>query len=91
MQNEYLSALCVKISTKAEFSACVSSYCNTRAVGYLLCLCELACVAVLWFHFVLAEAGSVSAPCKLKSRFMVVVQFQACWFISRDMLLQIKH
>lgn len=41
----------VNLSTKAEFWACVSSRFNTRVVSDLLCLCELACVAVWWFSF----------------------------------------
>lgn len=54
------------------FSASVFLPCRNRVLSYSLCLCELACAAVLCFHFVLADAGKVSAPYKLKSRFMVV-------------------
>lgn len=74
MQNVTTYQLCLCKSQEAQNSQAVFHHILIPGPSVTYCACvKLACVAVLWFHFVLAEAGSVSAPCKLKSRIMVVV------------------
>lgn len=64
------------MSTKAGFLQLVLHYFLIHGLSVTVLVWTSMCCCFLWFHFVLADAGNVSAPCKPKSRFMVVALFK---------------